>query len=42
MARRGNPFDNAKMESFMKRLKVEGVYPMAFERELYRKVPKPP
>ena len=31
MARRGNPYDNAMMESFMKTLKVEGVYPMAFE-----------
>ena len=32
MARRGNPYDNAMMESFMKTLKFEGVYPMAFER----------
>jgi putative transposase len=31
MGRRGNPYDNATMESFMKTLKVEGVYPMAFE-----------
>jgi len=31
MSRRGNPFDNARMESFMKTLKVEGVYPLAFE-----------
>ena len=31
MGRRGNPYDNAIMESFMKTLKVEGVYPMAFE-----------
>ena len=31
MGRRGNPYDNAKMESLMKKLKVEGVYPMAFE-----------
>ena len=31
MARRGNPYDNAMMESLMKTLKVEGVYPMAFE-----------
>jgi hypothetical protein len=30
-ARRGNPYDNAKAESFMKTLKVEAVYPMAFE-----------
>ena len=33
MGRRGNPYDNAMMESFMKTLKVEGVYPMAFESE---------
>ena len=33
MARRGNPYDNARMESFMKTLKVEGGYPMAFESE---------
>ncbi len=31
MGRRGNPYDNAKAESFMKTLKVEPVYPMAFE-----------
>ena len=31
MGRRGNPYGNAKAESFMKTLKVEGVYPMAFE-----------
>ena len=31
MARRGNPYDNAMMESFMKTLKVAGVDPMAFE-----------
>ena len=31
MGPRGNPYDNAKAESFMKTLKVEGVYPMAFE-----------
>ncbi|MCJ2054527.1 IS3 family transposase [Methylobacterium sp. J-070] len=31
MGRRGNPYDNAKAESFMKTLKVEGMYPMAFE-----------
>ncbi|WP_354124919.1 DDE-type integrase/transposase/recombinase [Bradyrhizobium sp. LA6.10] len=31
MGRRGNPYDNAKAESFMKTLKVEGIYPMAFE-----------
>lgn len=33
MGRRGNPYDNAKMENFMKTLKVEGVYPMAFETD---------
>jgi putative transposase len=31
MGRRGNPYDNAKAESFMKTLKAEAVYPMAFE-----------
>jgi putative transposase len=31
MDRRGNPYDNAKAESFMKALKVEAVYPMAYE-----------
>ncbi|MCA1409200.1 transposase [Ensifer sp. IC3342] len=31
MGRRGNPYDNAKAESFMKTLKVKAVYPMAFE-----------
>ena len=31
MGRRGNPYDNAKVESFMKTLKVEAVYLMAYE-----------
>jgi len=31
MGRRGNPYDNAKAESFMKTLKVEVVYLMAYE-----------
>lgn len=31
MGRKGNPYDNAKVESFMKTLKLEAVYPMAFE-----------
>ena len=31
MGRRGNPYDNAKAENFMKTLKVEAVYPMAYE-----------
>jgi putative transposase len=31
MGRRGNPYDSAKAESFMKTLKVEAVYPMAYE-----------
>lgn len=31
MGRRGNPYDNAKAESFMKTLKVEAVDPMAYE-----------
>jgi len=30
MSWRGNPYGNAKAESFMKTLKVEAVYPMAF------------
>ena len=31
MGRRGNPYDNAKAESFMKTLKVEAVYLMAYD-----------
>jgi putative transposase len=31
MSRRGNPYDNAKAESFMKTLKVEAIYLVAFE-----------
>ena len=31
MGRRGNPYDNAKAESFMKTLKVEAVYLMVYE-----------
>jgi putative transposase len=31
MGRRGNPYDNAKAESFMETLKVEAAYPMAYE-----------
>jgi putative transposase len=31
MGRKGNPYDNAKVESFMKTLKLEAIYPMAFE-----------
>ncbi|HUO88274.1 MAG TPA: integrase core domain-containing protein, partial [Rhizomicrobium sp.] len=31
MSRTGNPYDNAKAESFMKTMKVEEVYPMAYE-----------
>ena len=31
MGRRGNPYDNAKAESFMKTFKVEAVYLMAYE-----------
>ena len=31
MGRRGNPYDNAMMESLIKTLKVEGVYPLEFE-----------
>ena len=32
MGRRGNPYDNAKAESFMKTLKVEEVYLMEYDR----------
>jgi putative transposase len=31
MSRRGNPYDNAKAESFTKTLKVEAVYLAAYE-----------
>lgn len=31
MGRRGNPYDNAMAESFMKTLKLEAVYPMDFQ-----------
>lgn len=31
MSRRGNPYDNALAESFMKTLKIEEIYPMAYE-----------
>ncbi|WP_294532266.1 integrase core domain-containing protein [uncultured Rhodoblastus sp.] len=31
MGRHGNPYDNAKAESFMKTLKAEAVYQMAYE-----------
>ena len=31
MSRRGNPYDNAKAESFMKTLKVEAVYLAAYK-----------
>jgi putative transposase len=31
MSRRGNPYDNAKAESFMKTLKVEAVYLVTYE-----------
>ncbi len=31
MSRRGNPFDNAKAESFIKTLKVEAVYLQDYE-----------
>ena len=32
MGRRGNPYDNAKAESFMKTLKVEAVYLMDYQK----------
>ncbi len=31
MGRRGNPYDNAKAESFMKTLKVEAIYLMDYQ-----------
>lgn len=31
MSRHGNPYDNAGAESFVKAMKVEAVYPMAYE-----------
>ncbi len=31
MGRRDNPYDNPKAQSFIKTLKVEAVYPMAYE-----------
>lgn len=34
MSRRGNPYDNAKAESFMKTLTVEAIYPTAFETSM--------
>jgi putative transposase len=30
MSRRGNPYDNATVESFMKTLKCEEIYPHAY------------
>jgi transposase InsO family protein len=34
MSRRGNPYDNAKAESFMKTLKVEAVYARSVVRDI--------
>jgi putative transposase len=34
MSRRGNPYDNAKLESFMKTLKIEEVYLNEYETEI--------
>jgi len=31
MGRRGNPYANSKAKSFMKTMKVEAIYPMAYE-----------
>ena len=42
MGRRGNPYDNAKAESFMKTLKVEAVYLMAYETCCANMPPKRP
>ena len=38
MSRRGNPYDNAKAESFMKTLKVEVVYLMEYETFEHRRL----
>ena len=35
MSRRGNPHDNAKAESFIKTLKVEAAYLMAYEENFF-------
>ncbi len=42
MSRRGNPYDNAKAESFMKTLKVEEVYLMEYETfdDIARSLPR--
>jgi transposase InsO family protein len=42
MGRRGNPYDNAKAESFMKTLKVEEVYLMEYEtfEDVARSLPR--
>ena len=37
MGRRGNPYDNAKVESFMKTLKVEAVYQCRLQCPFYPK-----
>ena len=41
MGRRGNPYTNARAESFLKTFKVEAVYPMACARHAPRPVPEP-
>jgi putative transposase len=40
MGRRGNPYDNAKAESFMKTLKVEEVYLMAYFDDVATSLPR--
>ena len=35
MSRRGNPYDNAQAESFIKTLKVEAAYLMAYEENFF-------
>ena len=42
MGRRGNPYDNAKAESFMKTLKHEEVHPNGYEafQEVIARLPR--
>ena len=42
MGRRGNPYDNATMESFMKTLKYEGIYPREYATidDVIRRLPR--
>jgi transposase InsO family protein len=42
MGRRGNPYDNATMESFMKTLKYEEIYPREYSTidDVIRRLPR--